>query len=101
LPVPSSDLPLRDLPVEIDDLLKEFADVVLEELPSELPSLRDIQHAIDLVPGSQLPNLPHYRLNPTKRAELNKQVQELLSKGFVRHSMSPHAIPALLIPKKD
>ena len=62
----SGDLSLQDLPVEIDDLLKEFVDVVPEELPSELPPLRDIQHAIDLVPSSQLPNLPHYRLNPTE-----------------------------------
>ena len=72
----------------IDDLLKEFADVVPDELPSELPPLLDIQHAIDLVPGSQLPNLFHYKLNPTERVELNKQVQKLLSKGFVRHNMS-------------
>jgi len=93
--VPSGDLSLRDLPVEIDDLLKEFVDVVPEELPSELHPLRDIQHAVDLVPGSQLPNLPHYRLNPTERKELNRKVQELLSKGFVRHSMSPCAVPAL------
>ena len=51
--VPSGDLSLRDLPVEIDDLLKEFVDVVPEELPSELPPLRDIQHALtwSLVPN--------------------------------------------------
>jgi len=96
-----SDPPSLDHPVEITNLLKEFADIVPEELPSELPPLRDIQHAIDLVFGSQLPNLPHYRLNPTKRAELNRQVQELLSKGFIHHSMRPCAVPTLLTPKKD
>jgi len=53
-------------------LLKEFVDVVPEEIPSELPPLRDIQHVIDLVPSSQLPNLPHYRLNPTECEELNR-----------------------------
>jgi len=51
---PSSDLPFWDLLAEIDDLLKEFDDVVPEKLPSELPPFRDIQHAIDLVLGSQL-----------------------------------------------
>jgi len=50
------------------DLIKEFANVVPEELPSELPPLRDIQYVIDLVLGSQLPNLYHYRLNFIERA---------------------------------
>ncbi|CAL9011408.1 unnamed protein product [Prunus brigantina] len=36
---------------------------------------RKIRHAIDLVPGSQIPNLPHYRMNPPERAELNRQIQ--------------------------
>lgn len=72
--VPSSDPPSQDHPAEINNLLKEFADVVLEELLSKLPSLQDIQHVIDLVPGSELPNLPHYRLNFTERVELSRQV---------------------------
>jgi len=30
--------------------------------------------------SSQLPNLPHYRLNPTEQVKLNRQVHELFSK---------------------
>ena len=65
------------------NLLDDFVDMVPDELPSELPPLRDIQHAIDLVPGSQLPNLPCYRMNPKNKEELNRQVEGLLERGFV------------------
>ena len=96
-----SDSTIVDVPLEVKNLLDDFVDMVLDELPSELPPLRDIQHAIDLVLGSQLPNLPHYRINPKEREELNRQVEGPLEKGFVRHSLSPYALPTLLTPKKD
>ena len=96
-----SDFSIVDVPLEVKNLLDDFVDIVPDELPSEIPPLRDIQHAIDLVPGSQLPNLPHYRMNPKEREELNRQVEGLLERGFVRHSLSPCAVPALLTPKKD
>ncbi|CAA6657236.1 unnamed protein product [Spirodela intermedia] len=82
-------------------ILSEYADVLLEELPRELPLLRHIQHAINLVPGASLPNLPHYRIEPAKYEELSRQVQELLDKGLIQPSLSPYVMLALLAPKKD
>jgi len=75
--------------------------VIAKELSDSLPPMRDIQHAIDFVLRSTLPNLPHYKMNPTEHVELKKQVDELLSKGFIKESLSPYGMPTLLTPKKD
>ena len=89
------------LPSVFVDLLQEFKDVFPEELPSGLPPLRGIEHQIDFVPGSIIPNRPAYRVNPTETKELQRQVEELLSKGLVRESLSPCVVPVILVPKKD
>jgi len=69
-------------------------------MPSGLPPKRDILHHIDLIPGTTLLNKLAYRMNPKDAIEIQRQVEELISKGLVRESLSPCIVPALLVQKK-
>ncbi|XP_019089029.1 PREDICTED: uncharacterized protein LOC109127902 [Camelina sativa] len=93
--------PEPELPSNIVSLLQDYGDVFPEENPDGLPPIRGIEHQIDFVPGASLPNRPAYRTNPMETKELQKQVSELMEKGYIRESMSPCAVPVLLVPKKD
>ena len=93
----SREVPLalhEEPPKEVKFVLNEFQDVLPEDLSDHLPP-------IDFVPGATLPNLPHYRLNPTAHAKLQRQVDALLQKGFICECLNTCAVPALLTPKND
>ena len=92
---------MTPLSIGVSNVLQEFRDVFLEEVPAGLPPLRGIEHQIDLIPGASLPNRAPYRTNPEETKEIQKQVQELLDKGYIRVSLSPCVVPVILVPKRD
>ena len=68
--------------------VSDFPDVFPKELPG-LPPHREIEFAIDVVPGVTPASITPYRMAPLELKELKLQLQELLKKGFIRPSVSP------------
>ncbi|GKF89353.1 putative reverse transcriptase domain-containing protein, partial [Tanacetum coccineum] len=66
-----------------------------------LPSTRQVEFQIDLVPGTAPVARAPYRLAPSKMKELSEQLQELSDKGFIRPSSSPWGAPVLFVKNKD
>jgi hypothetical protein len=89
------ELPLKKIPV-----VCEYADIFPDELPG-MPLDRDIEFAIELQPGMTPISKRPYRMPPAELAELKKQLQELLDKGFIRPSTSPWGCPTLFVKKKE
>jgi hypothetical protein len=89
------------LPPIVANILQEYADVFPSDVPAGLPPLRGIEPQINLIPSASLSNHAPYRINPEEIKEIQRQVQELLEKGYVHESLSPCAVPVILVPKKD
>jgi hypothetical protein len=65
---------IDDLPEEIQEMLENFADIVVEKLPCSFPPIRSISHHIDIIPGASLLNKAGYRLTPRENEEVKRQV---------------------------
>ncbi|WVZ75611.1 hypothetical protein U9M48_023649 [Paspalum notatum var. saurae] len=81
-------------------VVSDFPDVFPEELPGLSPD-RNVEFAIELVPGTAPVSRRPYRMAPDELKELKVQLQEQLDKGFIRPSSSPWGYPALFVEKKD
>ena len=86
---------LEDIPI-----VKEFPEFFPDDI-SGLPSDREVEFTIDLIPGTEPISIPPYRMAPAELRELKAQLEELLSKGFIRPSISPWGAPILFMKKKD
>lgn len=76
----------QNIPEAINPLLADFEEILPDELSYTLPSMRDIQHQIDLVAGANLPNLPHYQMSLNESEILKEKVKELLRNGQIQES---------------
>lgn len=76
-------------------------DVMAPELPKTLPPTRDIDHKIELLPGSVAPAQAPYRMAPKELAELRRQMNELLDAGLIQPSKAPNGAPVLFQKRQD
>ena len=77
---------------------------VVREFPDDiagLPPERVVEFTIDLILGTRPISIPPYRIAPAELRELKAQLEELLSKRFIRPSISPWGAPVLFVKKKD
>ena len=87
---------------ELNAILDNFADVFPSELPAELPPRRGFEgHTIPTEPGAQPPFRPMYRLSEREKHEMQRQITDLLAKGYIEPSQSPYGAPILFVSKKD
>ncbi|XP_023519358.1 uncharacterized protein LOC111782791 [Cucurbita pepo subsp. pepo] len=83
------------IPSEIKEVLDSYADIIPESLPQTLPPRRGIDHEIELLPGVKPPAKNAYRMAPPKLAEFRKQLEELLTAGFIRPAKAPYRTPVM------
>lgn len=81
-------------------VVDEFIDVFPDDIVV-LPPEREIEFSIDLVPGTGPISRAPYRMSPLELKELKSQLEELITKQFIRPSASPWGAPVLLVKKKD
>ena len=63
--------------VELIPVVSEYPDVFPEELPG-MPPDRELEFAIDLVPGTTPIHKKYYRMPSSELVELKKQLDEML-----------------------
>jgi hypothetical protein len=82
---------LEDIPI-----ICEYPEVFPEDLTT-MPPKREIEFRIDLAPGTAPIYKRPYRMAANELAEVKKQVDEQLQKGYIRPSTSPWGAPVIFV----
>lgn len=103
--------PPTQIPNYLEPLHQNILIFMPDELPPGLPPMREIQHHIDLIPGSSLPIKLAYRMSPKEHDGLWRQVEEAIAKKINQGKFKPMCRtciinsrergPALLTQEKD
>nr|GEX23755.1 Asp_protease_2 domain-containing protein [Tanacetum cinerariifolium] len=63
---------ISEAPLQVHPLLREFADVIHDDIPPGLPAMRDIQQCVNFILCSAISDKPSYRMNLKEFAELQR-----------------------------
>ena len=97
--------------LNLDDKLKHLSEVQIEQLKNIIIEFSDlfkdipsrthvIEHDVDV--GDNFPIKQHpYRVNPTKLAAFDKEIDYMLSCDIIEPSKSAWSSPCILVPKPD
>jgi hypothetical protein len=77
----------------VRQLVSDFPQV----FTSKLGSTNLVEYDIELSDSNPVKS-PPYRLSPPKMLVLREQIQDMLDKGIIRHSVSPYSSPIFLVP---
>ncbi|KAG2830955.1 hypothetical protein PC113_g21012 [Phytophthora cactorum] len=81
------------------DVLREYKDVLPDEIPAELPQDKGIQHEIDLVPGTKYCVTRQWPLPRDQVKSIDDFSESRRQEGQVRESKSPHSAPTFCVKK--
>ncbi|WVZ01111.1 hypothetical protein V8G54_027180 [Vigna mungo] len=90
--------PTHHMP-QIATLLHKYSQ--LFQKPTSIPPSRSMDHQIHLLPNSSPVSVRPYRYPHFQKAEIEKQIEEMLSDGMIQPSHSPFSSSVLLVKKKD
>jgi hypothetical protein len=84
---------------QLNALLEQYDEVFAA--PSDGAHIDNVPQCIQIAPDSKPPDRPAFRLSMRERQEVEKQVAELLAKGWTSPSNSNYGAPVLFVPKPD
>lgn len=83
----------------VQQLLDKYQGIFAE--PQGMPPIRSHDHKILLLEGSQPFNQRGYKVPYVQKAEIEKQIKDMLATGIIQKSSSPYASSIILVKKKD
>ncbi|KAE8886682.1 hypothetical protein PF003_g29305 [Phytophthora fragariae] len=81
------------------EVLREYRDVLPDDIPAELPQDNGVQHEIDLVPGTKYCVTRQWPLPREQVKAIDDFFESRRKAGQVRESKSPHSAPTVCVKK--
>jgi hypothetical protein len=81
--------------------LDEYSDVFPDQIPEELPPMREVNHHIRLRDPSNLKNQPTYSIPDAYKSPLCDWINQQQRRGVIYRAEAPGAAPMFVQPKAD